>query len=232
MARSSLNSEFLAYLASNIGSDKDVIRLPSLNYLSKKLGVSVSSLREQMEVARALGFVEARPRTGMHRQPYSFTPAILQSLRYAIALNQDYFTTFSDLRVHVEIAYWHEAVRMLTTEDKDALKALINCAWDKLKGTPIQIPQSEHRELHLLIYRRIKNPFVIGILEAYWEAYEAVGLNLYADYDYLKTVWQYHECMVQSICTGDFDKGYDALIEHTDLIYHRSTDEQEVVKVT
>jgi DNA-binding FadR family transcriptional regulator len=68
----------------------------------------------------------------------------------------------------------------------------------------------------------LNNPFVTGILEAYWEAYEAVGLNLYADISYLRTVWQYHRKMVEAICSGDEAAGYRALIEHTDLLLQRS----------
>ncbi len=99
---------------------------------------------------------------------------------------------------------------------------LIDRAEEKLKGNPIQIPHAEHRELHLSIYRRLNNPFVIGILEAYWEAYEAVGLNLYADLTYLQTVWAYHRRMVEAISTGNASEGYHALVEHTDLLMQRS----------
>jgi DNA-binding FadR family transcriptional regulator len=62
---------------------------------------------------------------------------------------------------------------------------------------------------------------VLGISEAYWEAYEAAGFNLYADYNYLQEVWNYHQLMVNAICSGDFEAGYQALLEHTDLLYHR-----------
>jgi DNA-binding FadR family transcriptional regulator len=90
-----------------------------------------------------------------------------------------------------------------------------------LRGTPVQIPQVEHRELHLYIFRRLDNPFVIGILEAYWDAYEEVGLNLYADYEYLEEVWKYHEKMVEAICAGEIEIGFNAFLEHADLLYHR-----------
>ena len=122
---------------------------------------------------------------------------------------------------------------MLTEEDYLHLQQLINQAWEKLRGTPIQIPQQEHRQLHLSIYRRLDNPFVSGILEAYWEAYEAVGLNLYAGYSYLNEVWTYHQQMVDGICSGDLDAGFQALIEHTDLIRHRLVDSEDgKMKVT
>ena len=54
---------------------------------------------------------------------------------------------------------------------------LIERALEKLRGTPVQVPHEEHRKLHLMIYSRLDNPFVTGILEAYWDAYEAVGFK-------------------------------------------------------
>ena len=233
MISKKLSSDFLDFLAETNQIDEEGDRLPSLQVLSKQLGVSVSSLREQMEVARALGFVEAKPRTGLRRLPYSFFPAVDQSLSYAIAIDQENFLKFADLRRKVESAFWYQAVSLLTEEDYLHLQQLINRAWEKLRGTPIQIPQLEHRQLHLSIYRRLDNPFVSGILEAYWEAYEAVGLNLYAGYSYLNEVWTFHQQMVDGICSGDLDAGFQALIEHTDLIRHRLVDSEDgKMKVT
>src|SRR5215216_3643354 len=212
-------SEFLRYLAVHEEAQN---KLPSLSDLSRELGVSVASLREQLEVARALGLVEVRPRLGTRRRAYSFTPAVRQSLRYALALNDEHFRKYSELRNHVESAFWYEAVAKLTPEDKEELQLLIKRAWDKLGRAQIQVPHEEHRDLHLLIYKRLENPFVTGILEAYWEAYEAVGLNVFAgDYAYLQEVWRYHQHMVESICNGNYKAGYEALVTHTDLLYHR-----------
>ncbi len=59
MSPKNLSSDFLNYLAETNREGEDCERLPSLQALSKQLGVSVSSLREQMEVARALGLIEA-----------------------------------------------------------------------------------------------------------------------------------------------------------------------------
>jgi DNA-binding FadR family transcriptional regulator len=212
-------SEFLRYLATH---EEANTKLPVLKTLSKELGVSVASLREQLEVARALGLVEVKPRLGTRRRAYSFTPAIRQSLGYALALGDGHFQKYSELRNHVESAFWHEAVQKLNEEDRNELQVLVARALDKLHRTPIQVPHKEHRKLHLLIYSRLENPFVTGILEAYWDAYEAVGLNVFAgDYDYLQEVWQYHQKMVEAICNGNFEAGYEALVKHTDLLYHR-----------
>ena len=212
-------SEFLRYLAVHEEAEN---KLPSLSDLSRELGLSVASLREQLEVARALGLVEVRPRLGTRRRTYSFTPAVRQSLRYALALNDEHFRKYSELRNHVEFAFWYEAVEKLTGEDKAELRAIVARAWEKLRRAQIQVPHEEHRNLHLLVYSRLENPFVTGILEAYWDAYESVGLNVFAGgYDYLQEVWQYHEQMVEGICNGDFEAGYEALVKHTDLLYHR-----------
>lgn len=213
-------SEFIRYLANNCKGDGD--RLPALADLGQQLGISVASLREQLEVARALGMVEVRPRTGIRPLPYSFAPAVKQSLAYAIAIEPDHFHAYSDLRNHIETAYWFQAVSMLLPEDHQRLKDLVAQAFEKLHGNRIQIPHAEHRELHLLIYARLNNPFVIGLLETYWEMYEAVGLSLYTDYNYLERVWQYHQRMVDAICAGDANTGYKAMMEHADLLYQRS----------
>ena len=212
-------SEFLRYLAVHEEAEN---KLPSLSDLSRELGLSVASLREQLEVARALGLVEVRPRLGTRRRTYSFTPAVRQSLRYALALNDEHFRKYSELRNHVEFAFWYEAVEKLTGEDKAELRAIVARAWEKLRRAQIQVPHEEHRNLHLLVYSRLENPFVTGILEAYWDAYESVGLNVFAGGDdYLQEVWQYHEKMVEGICNGDFEAGYEALVKHTDLLHHR-----------
>ncbi len=226
------SSEFIQYLSTSSQQGKSD-RLPALSDISQELGISVARLREQLEVARALGLVEVRPRTGIRRLPYSFLPAVRQSLSYCLELDRDCFKTFADLRKHVEASYWGQAARKLTEADKDYLQALVTSALEKLRGNPVQIPHAEHRELHLAIYRRLGNPFVLGILEAYWEAYESFGLNMYADYTYLEQVWSYHQKMVDAICQGDYAAGYQALLEHTDLIRYRhnpgGSREEEIV---
>lgn len=211
-------SDFLRYLADH---DNQRSTLPSLATLSQELGMSISVLREQLEVARALGLVEVRPRTGIRRLPYSFFPAVSLSLQYALTQDKSLFEAFSSLRNHIEASFWHEAVRQLRPEDHQELLAILASAEEKLQRTPAEIPHPEHRRLHLLIYSRLENPFVNGLLEAYWEAYEMVGLNVVTSLEYLREVWSYHRRMVEAILRGDYEAGYRALIEHTDLLSHR-----------
>ncbi len=217
---------FLEYLAErskdNGNSQESIDRIPSLTDLSSETGVSIASLREQLGVARALGLVEVRPRTGIRRIPYRFAPAVSESLNYAISCDRKYFDDFADLRRHVEAEYWKQSIEKLTEMDLKELEEIVNKAWVKLKGDPIRVPHQEHRDLHVTIFRRLDNPFVTGLLEAYWEAYEQIGLSRYNDLSYLKDVWNYHSKLVNEICSGEINKSFQTMLEHMDLLDHRN----------
>lgn len=217
-----LDSELLEYMVERGFQPGD--RLPSLSELqsAEHLGVSISKVREQLEVARALGLVEVRSKTGTRMKDYSFTPAVRLSLFFALAQDSHRFEQFSKLRNHVEAAFWHEACALLQPEDLDALCEIVRAAQAKLNGNHhaghIQIPNREHRAFHLTIFSRLDNPFVMGILEAYWDAYEAVELHHFADYDYLQRVWDYHARILEAISAGDFERARILFVEHTLLI--------------
>jgi len=219
MLAKQLDSDLLSYVIDRGFEVGD--RLPSLTDLSDEIGISVGKLREQLEVARMLGLVEASPRRGITRTEYSFLPPVRLSLLTALAMDRHAFDLFSGLRIHLETAYWDEAVALLTPEDHEHLRNLIASAKSKLHQQRIQIPSPEHRELHLSIFRRLNNPFVVGLLEAYWDAYEAVELNTYADIAYLEQVWDYHERMVEAIAAGKSAYGKQLLIEHMQLLSQR-----------
>ncbi len=219
MALSQIDSDFLSYLISH-GCEAGT-RLPSLNQISDELNVSVGKLREQMEVARVLGLIEARPRRGIECNAYSFQPAVFQSLIFALTLNRSLFNAYSDLRRQLEISFWEEAVQRLTDEDKAELLALVQRAWAKLQHERVQIPHAEHRAFHLTIFRRLENPFVLGLLEAYWDAYEAVDLNTYADYRYLTAVWHYHQQIAEAISRADYAEAKHLQQEHMLLLTTR-----------
>jgi DNA-binding FadR family transcriptional regulator len=211
--------ELLRYLAEQTPAQGG--RLPAIHELARDLAVSPAKLREQLEVARAFGLVEVRPKTGIRRLDYSFRTSLRPSIRYALSVNPGYFEQIGELRNQIEVAFWYQAVRRLQPEDKETLGRLVDHAWAKLRGNPVQIPHDEHRELHLTIYHRLENEFVRGLLETYWDAYEAVGLNVYADLAYLRMVWTYHQKMVEAIASGDLEAGYRVLVEHAGLLHDR-----------
>jgi DNA-binding FadR family transcriptional regulator len=219
MILNNIESDFLRYLV--IHGCEPGTRLPSLSKISAEIGISVGKLREQLEVARVLGLIEASPRRGISCREYSFQPAVNLGLMMALAMKPGQFTAFGVLRAHLESSFWNEAVVLLQDEDKAYLQDLVRQAKAKLNQDRIQIPHQEHRDLHLTIYRRLDNPFVTGLLAAYWDAYEAVELNTYADYPYLQAVWDYHERIVEALCRGDNEEGKALLIQHMNLLDKR-----------
>jgi DNA-binding FadR family transcriptional regulator len=62
---------------------------------------------------------------------------------------------------------------------------------------------------------------VVGLLEAYWDGYEAVELNTFADLGYLQAVWRYHDAIVEAICAGEVAEGKRLLTEHMQLLNAR-----------
>jgi DNA-binding FadR family transcriptional regulator len=212
-----LDSELLDYIVRSGARPGD--RLPTINELQEKyLGLSISKVREQLEVARALGFVEVRSKTGMKMKDYTFTPAVRLSLFYALALDPHYFELFTALRNHIEVAYWIEACETLSEADLQIMRDCVTLARAKLNGETVRIPDEEHRRFHMTMFTHLENPFVTGILEAYWDAYNAVEITRYADYAYHQEVWDYHERILNALAARQFEQAKELFIQHTCLI--------------
>jgi DNA-binding FadR family transcriptional regulator len=211
-----LDSEFLNYLLAREIQPGD--RLPTLAEMSDEIGISVGKLREQLEVARSLGLVSVRPRVGTVREPFDFLPAIRDTALFALASDEATFRHFSEVRRALETAFWQEAVSQLSAEDKEELRRIVVRAFAKLEGEPVHIPAAEHRQFHLTIFRRLENPFVHGLLRAYWDIYEAVQLTRLASYAYWLEVWGYHQRIVDALCAGDLEEGRRLMVEHFKLL--------------
>lgn len=216
MTYDKLNSRFLQYLIDCRLEPGE--KLPSISEISGELGVSAGKVRESLEVARQLGFVSVKPKVGILKRPFSFTPAVLQTLLFGLGSGEAEFSQFSQLRQAVEMGFWDQAVQQLTSDDIAELKRITQLAWEKLRGQPVRIPNGEHRQLHLTIFKHLENPFVQGILHAYWEAYEASELTRFVTYQYWLDVWNYHEKIVAALEQKEFALGKQLLIEHFALL--------------
>lgn len=209
-------SEFINYIVSC--HLDGISEIPSLSQLSKELGISVSSIREQMEVARSLGLIDVKTRTGIKILDFNFSHSIFQAVDYSIKIKPQNFLHFSDLRRHIEASYWFEAANKLTNRDIQKLRVIVNDALKKLSNDPPFSPQNEHKDFHTSIFKRLNNPYVMGILEAYWQLYESVGLSYYTDRNYLTQVWQSHQQIVEALEVNDLNTGYQVLLSHMDLL--------------
>ena len=73
----------------------------------------------------------------------------------------------------------------------------------------------------MLFFERLGNTFLTGLLETYWDMYELVGLDVYTDLDYLKSVWNYHRRIVDLIKVDKADEAYELSMDHMKLLYQR-----------
>ena len=218
MAHIDLESDLLNYIIQQ-GIEPGEY-LPTIRELSTEdhLNVSTSKIREQLEVARAMGLVEVRSKTGTRLKPFAFGPSVRLALFYAIARDFGQFELFGLLRHHVEVAFWHEACALLTEHEQNIMRQCVLDARQKLSAHPVRVPTTEHRIFHLTVFSKLENPFVIGLLEAYWDAYDAIEPTRYADYQYHQTVWDFHERILDLISAGDHAAALETFIEHTRLL--------------
>lgn len=200
-------------------------KIPTIPELSKELGVSQSSIREQLAVARSLGLVEVKPKIGIQTRPFSLEDTINLGLQYGMKVQPELFDYFSDLRKHVELSYWYEAVPSLTNQDIFRLQQLVTLAKQMISEQPVKNPEIEHRRFHTTIFKRLKNTVVRSILETYWDLYDLVEPGYILERSYLDTVWNYHELIVNALKAREFEKGYEALLTHMDLIKYRKRTE-------
>lgn len=211
--------EIISYLIAK--TDRNNWSLPSIKQMSLDLNISTANLREHIAFLKTIGVLEAKPHNGIRFLDYQFTPAVAKSLYYAVKRDKDVFIKYSDVRNHLEKSFFIEASKSLTSKDTEKLKLFVTRAKEKLLRDPIQIPHHEHREFHLQIYRPLNNIFLIGLLEAYWDTYEMIGLDVYTDLNYLKKVWDYHQMILERLIDRDYEAGYILLIDHMELIFSR-----------
>lgn len=212
-------SEFLTYLAL-IPTDADQ-RIPPLNELSKQLGISVATLREQLEEARSLGIVDVKPKAGIKKLPYDFSAAIKPGLFYAVESDCFSYQQFADLRKHLEAAYFVEAAQSLPIPEIERLDELVKLAQAKIKDPPGKVPAEEHREFHMLIYKNLNNQYLNGVLDTFWQIYHLSGLEVYPDQKYIDRVWQYHARIVEQVKAKNYSQALVLLVEHMDLVNQR-----------
>ncbi len=212
-------SNFLQFLIEKSREECD--RLPAIKEMSRTLNISQPALREQLEQAKTLGLVTAKPKAGIRRVPYAFSPAAIQSIKFAVLQDTKYFVKLSETRKGLEKAFWYEAVAKLNIDDLSFLNTQLESARRKLARRPAEIPHLEHKTLHLSIYHHLDNTFVTGILEGFWCAYEIIGMSQYSDLEYLTRVWGYHSKIVKSLEEGDFDLSYQYMMDHFDLVQSR-----------
>ena len=219
-----LDSDVLHYIVHErlqTEEGEELNKLPAMGELAKQLRVSRGKLREELIAAQAFGVVEMRPGDGTYVRPFDFYEPIRTLVLYGIAGDKRSFDRYYRLRAQLEISFWDEAVQALTETDHARLYQILEAAEARLSSTPVEIPHEEHRELHLTLFGHLDNPFVLGLIAAYWDAYEAVGLHRYYDLSYFTRMWDMHRALVDAVVAGENERSKELLIQHFTLLEDR-----------
>lgn len=64
---------------------KQPVKLPPLEELAERFGVSLGKLREELVIARAYGVLDMRPGNGTYVRPFDFYTAIRTIVLYGVA---------------------------------------------------------------------------------------------------------------------------------------------------
>ena len=208
-------SPVLKYIADATRQDAPI---PSIVELSAQLGISTASVREQLEVPKELGFIEVRTRTGIQKHDFCLTRPLTLSMTYGLRVDPELFQEYASLRRQLEIAYWYEACALLEKSHIQELQELVEQATIKILQNPMVIPMWEHRKFHLTIYHPLNNRVLNSVLETYWDLYEASHIHYYRNHEYLESVWSYHRQILDAIASKAYEKGYEALVTHFDLM--------------
>lgn len=208
-------SPVLKFIADATRQDEPI---PSISELSSQLGISTASVREQLEVPKELGFIEVRTRTGIQKHDFCLTRPLSLSMSYGLRVDPELFQEYASLRRQLEIAYWYEACSLLEKSQIEELRSLEEKANWKINQNPVLIPTPEHRNFHLTIYRPLNNRVLNSVLETYWDLYETSRIQYYRNQEYLESVWSYHRQMLDAIVSKAYEKGFEALVTHFELI--------------
>ena len=208
-------SPVLKFIANATRQDEPI---PSISELSPQLGISTASVREQLEVPKELGFVEVRTRTGIQKNKFCLTGPLTLSMTYGMRVDPEVFQEYASIRRQLEIVYWYEACSLLEKSHIQELQELVERANWKINQNPVVIPMLEHRKFHLTIYRPLNNRVLNSVLETYWDLYEDSRIYFYRNHEYLESVWSYHRQMLEAIASKAYEKGYEALVTHFDLM--------------
>ena len=114
---------------------------------------------------------------------------------------------------HFEMAPWYEAVENFNHEYPKNINQLVSIAWKNLTERPNRIPRFVRKKNHLHLHSRRNNPIVLELLETYGAAYKANAFGLYPEGQYMGPVLNYHKSMVSATNGGNYDIGYELLIE-------------------
>lgn len=143
--------------------------MPSELELARDLNVGRPALREALGALEVIGIVQSRQ--GARRTLGTFDMgAVIRTLTIGIVPDLDALRSLLEVRRVLEIGFFQQAAAGLTEKEIAHLRSLTDTM--QAKAARGEVFVVEDQAFHIAIYRRVDNPILRGLLEAFWELFD------------------------------------------------------------
>ncbi|MFG2647193.1 FadR/GntR family transcriptional regulator [Streptomyces sp. NPDC048436] len=198
--------------------------LPTEPELMARLGVSRNSVREALKALQAMGIVEIRHGFGTYVGPMSMAPMI-EGLTFRTVAGhyrgEDSLLQLLELREAVETGLIARLAGRIPAADLAELDALVDqmdteaaAADDIHAGGQGAVHTETDRAFHATLYRCLRNPLLGEVLEAFWDAFHNVRMDLVDVPQDPKVTCRQHREILDAVRSGDTLRAERAIREH------------------
>ncbi|UQA95240.1 FadR/GntR family transcriptional regulator [Streptomyces halobius] len=197
--------------------------LPTEPELMALLGVSRNSVREALKGLQAMGIVEIRHGFGTYVGPMSMAP-MSEGLAFRTVAGhlrgEDSLRQLLALREAVEAGLIARLAGRMPAADLAELDGLVTrMAREAASGA---VAAQTDRAFHAVLYRGLAIPLLSEVLDAFWEAFHRVQMDLVAEATVdPRATWHQHREIVVAVRAGDAVGAEWAVRQHFDNIRQR-----------
>ncbi len=189
--------------------------MPSETELMRTLGISRGSLREAMKALQTLGVIETRHGHGTYVGRFSLDH-LVDGLTFRIRSERDQslhaVRELLELREILESSLVARVARRLSDDDFLTLNDLVSQM--EARGARGEMFSYEDRAFHRALYRPLNNTLVVQLLEAFWDIFYVVRVELPGTAPHPELTARHHRQILEALMAGDAVAASTAMTEH------------------
>ncbi|MET7603365.1 FadR/GntR family transcriptional regulator [Streptomyces avermitilis] len=189
--------------------------LPTEPELMELLGASRNSVREALKALQAMGIVEIRHGFGTYVGPMSMAPMI-EGLAFRTVAGhyrgEDSLLQLLELREAVETGLISRLAGRLAPHDLVELDGLVD-RMEKEAAEGVGLAETD-RAFHATLYRGLGNVLLSEVLEAFWDAFHRVRIDLVDVPQDPRVTCRQHREILDAVRSGDSIRAEEAIREH------------------
>lgn len=185
--------------------------LPSEATLARELGTSRASLREGIKSLEALGIVEVRRGEGLFVKAFSLD-SIFNNLPYSFTIDGHSLRELTQLRGALEEGLMWMVVQHIDAGIIQQLEGLLQKM--ELKARAAQTFEIEDQAFHRTLYIPLNNPFVLQMVDLFWEIFQRLHANEAVQKTALLRSAKEHRAIVEALKERNAERATIAMREH------------------